>query len=65
LQVTGALPAFIAASTDRGVSGCFQFALDARGDVVITSLIGGGSAPASPAPSTPQIRQLPSTSTSD
>ena len=65
VQVTGALPAFIAESTSRGVSGCFQFALDARGDVAITSLIGGGSAPATSAPSTPQVRQLPSTSTSE
>ena len=65
VQVTGALPAFIAESTTRGVSGCFQFALDARGDVAITSLIGGGSAPATSAPSTPQVRQLPSTSTSE
>jgi hypothetical protein len=63
LQVTAALPAFIAESTDRGVSGCFQFALDARGDVAITSLIGGGSAPPTQGPSTPQVRQLPSTST--
>jgi hypothetical protein len=63
LQVTGSLPAFIAASIDRGVSGCFEFALDARGDVTIMSLIGGGSAPATPAASTPPIRQLPSTST--
>ena len=63
LQVTGSLPAFIAASTARGVSGCFEFALDARGDVTITSLIGGGSAPATPAASTPAFRQLPSTST--
>ena len=63
LQVTGSLPEFIVASTDRGVSGCFAFALDARSDVTITSLIGGGSAPATPASSTPAIRQLPSTST--
>jgi hypothetical protein len=63
LQVTGALPAFVAESTDRGVSGCFQSALDARGDVVITSLIGGGSAPATPDPAATQLRQLPSTST--
>ena len=64
VQVTGALPAFIAESTERGVSGCFQFALDARGDVTVTSLIGGGSAPATPAAS-PQVRHLPSTSTSE
>lgn len=60
LQVTGVLPAFIAGSIERGVSGCFEFVLDARGDVVITALIGGGSAPAPP---TPRMRQLPSTST--
>jgi hypothetical protein len=63
VQVTGVLPAFIASSTDRGVSGCFQFALDARGDVAITSLIGGGSAPATARPSVPQVHLLPSTNT--
>jgi hypothetical protein len=63
LQVTGVLPAFVAESIDRGVSGCFQFALDARGNVVITGLIGGGSAPPAQASATPRVRQLPSTST--
>jgi hypothetical protein len=65
VQVTGALPAFIAASTERGVSGCFQTALDPRGDAVITSLIGGGSAPVTQASPTAPVRQLPSTSTSE
>jgi hypothetical protein len=59
LQVRGVLPAFIAESTARGVSGCFEFALDAAGDVVITRFIGGGSAPP------PTLPHLPSTSTAD
>ena len=65
LHLTGALPAFVAASIDRGVSGCFQSELDASGNVVVTSLIGGGSAPSVPRASTPPALQLPSTSTSD
>jgi hypothetical protein len=62
LRVTGTLPAFVAGATVRGVSGCFQFALES-GDVVIAALIGGGSAPPTPTSSTPQVHQLPSTST--
>jgi hypothetical protein len=65
LPLTGALPAFVAASIDRGVSGCFQWELDAGGSVVVTSLIGGGSAPSVPISSTPPALQLPSTSTSE
>jgi hypothetical protein len=65
LQLTRALPAFVAASIDRGVSGCFQSELDASGNVVVTSFIGGGSAPSVPTPSTPPALQLPSTSTSE
>ena len=67
LAVNGTLPPFIAASIDRGVSGCFATGLDASGNVVVMSLIGGGAAPIAPnpsTPSTPPVRQLPSTSTS-
>jgi hypothetical protein len=65
LRLTGTLPAFVAASIDRGASGCFRSDLDASGNVVVTSLIGGGSAPSAPTSSTPPVRQLPSTSTSE
>jgi hypothetical protein len=65
LQLTGALPAFVSASIDRGVSGCFQSDLDASGNVVVTSLIAGWSAPSVPRASTPPALQLPSTSTSE
>jgi hypothetical protein len=62
-RISGTLPAFIAEAINRGVSGCFQFALESSGDVVITGLIGAGSAPPTPSPSTTHIRQLPATST--